>query len=77
MLDELLPYYSDCLSYSDQCEPLFVFFLNQANICQVMPKKPFSSHIVYTPNLQTRLQSLLCEAKFSKEDFCKVLVIKL
>ena len=53
-----------------------LFFLNQANICQVMPKKPFSTHIVYTPNLHTRLQSLLCEAKFSKEDFCKVLVIK-
>ena len=52
------------------------FFLNQANICQVMPKKPFSTHIVYTPNLHTRLQSLLCETKFSKENFSKVLVIK-
>ena len=41
-----------------------------------MPKKPFSTHIVYTPNLHTRLQSLLCETKFSKENFSKMLVIK-
>ena len=57
-------------------EKMCLFFLNQASICRVMPKKPFSTHIVYTPNLHTRLQSLLCETKFSKENFSKVLVIK-
>ena len=52
------------------------FLLNQASICQVMSTKPFSTHIVYTPNLHTRLQSLLRETKISKENFCIVLVIE-
>ena len=74
-----LPYYSDCLSYSDQCEWFFFFFFffqkNQVSSCKVMSKKPFSTHIVYTSNLHTRLQSP-CETKLSKENFCKLLVIK-
>ena len=76
-----LPYYSDCLSYSDRCEWFFFFFFSSKKSGKQLQSyeqktifHPFSTHIVYTLNLHTRLQSP-CETKLSKENFCKLLVI--